>query len=116
MPMPTVTSRREEIAAELLAIEIEIAPKRARQEEIKSELKQDAKDAGEPFKVEIEGLGVVRVAPPAEAQFKGIFPVPKIKEILAATKEADKKQIARWVDMVATYGSPFYGRVEVEPY
>jgi len=23
---------------------------------------------------------------------------------------------ARWVDVVATYGDPFYGRVEVEPY
>jgi hypothetical protein len=114
--MPTVTSRREDLSRELLSIETEIAPKKARQEEIKSELKQDAKDAGEPFKLEIEGLGVVKVAPPAEAQFKGIFPVPKIKEILAATKEADKKQIARWVDMVATYGSPFYGRVEVELY
>jgi hypothetical protein len=115
-PMPTVTSRRDDLSRELLVLELEIGPKKARQEEIKSELKKDAKDVGKSLKIEVEGLGVVKVAPPHAGEFKGIFPVPKVDEILAARSEKDKKLMERWIDMVATYGSPYYGSVTVEPY
>jgi hypothetical protein len=112
----TESTDLDALVREALKIEIKIAPDRARMEEIKSELKKRAKDRGEGFKHDIEGLGIVKVAAPREGEFKGTFPVPKIKEIIAATSKKDKKEIARWVDWVATWGSPFYGSVTVEPY
>jgi hypothetical protein len=112
----TESTDLDALVREALKIDIKIAPDRARLEEIKSELKKRAKEAGDGFKCDVEGLGVVKVAAPREGEFKGNFPVPKVKEILAATSEKDKKEIARWIDWVAQWGSPFYGSVTIEPY
>lgn len=102
----------EALAAELLKIERKIAPERARMEEIKSELRKDAK---ENFKIEVDGLGVVKVSAPHEPEFKGIMPTANIQNILAADEKERQKLLDKgWIEMVPTYGRPFYGSVTLD--
>lgn len=67
--------KRIELCTELLGINIKHKAVFARVDELKSELKKFATDAGENFKETIKGKGFVYVAGEKEGTFKGDLPV-----------------------------------------
>lgn len=106
--------KRLELCNELLDIRKKNDAVFARFDEIKSELKTMATEAGTSYKETVPGKGYVNIYGEKDGAFKGDLPVLQIEPWKALSKtqrEAlEKKGV---VAIVPQYGGKFYGGVKV---
>ena len=109
------TKARRALAEELVGLNRKHSDVFARIDDIKSELRKMATDAGENFKEEFAGKGAVKVSGGHAAQFKGILPEVNVEAFLAL-KETERAKLVdkAIVKMTPTYGKPYYGSVTVD--
>jgi hypothetical protein len=115
-PKPGLANDREALAEELLRIERKQADDNARKREIKSELIAHAGNEGHSLKIEIAGLGVVKVSPAHGAEPKGMEPVVQAAFLEASEKERDKVIAKGFIKMEVAYSRPYYGSVTPDLY
>jgi hypothetical protein len=115
-PKTALSNDREALAEELLRIERKQADDNARKKEIKSELIAHAGNEGHSLKIEIAGLGVVKVSPAHGAEAKGMEPVVQAAFLEASEKEREKVIAKGFIKMEVVYGKPYYGAVTPDLY
>lgn len=106
--------KRIELCTELLDLRIKNNTAFSRIEEIKSELKTMATDAGENYKETIAGKGYVNIYGEKEGAFKGDLPVLKAEPWKLLPERTRESLLKKGVVVVeAQYGGKFYGGVKV---
>jgi hypothetical protein len=106
---------RRELASELLAINRKHAATFARIDDIKTVLRKIATDAGESFKEDFPGKGVVKVSAGRPGEFKGIMPEVVPATFLALGEAQREKLLAQGIiKMNPIHGRPYYGSVTIE--
>ena len=114
-PSAAALAARRKDAAELLAINVKLAPQFKRMADLETALKQAATDAGDSFKEDFGGKGYVSASGAVEAEFKGN--VPQIQtEAWLALPELERKRILKTgaVKIVKSFGKASNGRVTVK--
>lgn len=106
---------RRSLAEELVGIHVKHAKDLGRVDELKTELKAIATDAGSSFQEVIVGQGKVKVAGEKAKQFLGNVPELVPEKFNALTKTEQNKLIkAGLVQIVENYSGAYYGRVTVD--
>jgi len=106
---------RRALAEELLGLHRKHGDVFARMEDLKRALRESATAAGENFKEEFAGEGVVKVAGRKDGKFKGIVPTIDQRAFIALSEAKRNKLIESGViTMVNEFTQPFYGSVTVE--
>jgi hypothetical protein len=116
-PLPVTKLSQRDLAQELLGLERKHGKVFARMDDLKGALRKLAGDAGENFKEEFAGKGVVKVSAPKDGKFKGILPLVNEERFLALPKaEQDKltHEDKGVITMTPTYGGKYYGSVTVD--
>lgn len=112
---PTANDRTA-LAEELLRIEKKQESENARKKEIKAELIAHAGNEGHSIKIDIPGLGVVKVSPSHPAEARGIEPAVQAAFLTASEKEREKVIAKGFIKMEVVYGKPYYGSVTSDLY
>jgi hypothetical protein len=109
-----VQRRREKLVKELLELRQQYKPFEARDDEICSLLKQDAKDEGGNFKVTIEGLGFVNVSAPKDQHRTGTSYELNLDKFLASPQRDQDRLIERgYARKIEVWKNAYYGAVNV---
>jgi hypothetical protein len=110
---------RVPLAREFATLKLKIAPVEARIDEIKADLKALAEQDAKNFQLVVDGKGTVKVSGPKEGRFQGIFPVVN-ERVFLDLPDAEQQRLVKAgtgiIKMAPSYGAPFYGRVEFEPF
>lgn len=114
-PAPAALKLRQDLAEQLLALNIKLAPDYAEMAKLEADLKKLATDAGEPFKIDFGGKGYVSVSGAVAAEFKGNVPVIQTEAFLALPA-AEKKKLEKsgLVKIEPQFGKASNGRVTVK--
>lgn len=114
-PPATELARRNDLAEEILRLDRKTKPFEDRRTTIANELKASATKYGEPFKLELAGLGAVAVAPAAAAEFKGEVPIVVTEKWLDLSALERKRMVkSGLVKIERQFGKASNGRVNVD--
>ena len=106
---------RQALCDELLRLRKKHLDAFTREKEIKSELTRSAGEAGENFKITIEGLGVVKVSAPKDKRCTGTAPEIVVDKFLALPASEQKDLTRRGVVVIAEqWTGAYYGSVTPE--
>lgn len=110
-----IENRRRSLAEELVGIHARHAATFARIDELKTELKAIATDAGASFQEVIVGKGKVKVAGKKEKELLGEVPEVDAGKFVALTG-AERKALLKGgiVKMVENWSGAYYGSVTVD--
>lgn len=114
-PPKKLLDRRNQLARDLLDLNIKLGPDFVAMAKTEAELKLIATDCGEPFKVDFGGDGYVSASGAVAAEFKGDVPVVQTEAWLRL-KAAERKDLEKRGIVVVTpqYGKASNGRVTVK--